>query len=145
MLQIIERLRKFQAIAFSKYLFASAVALSVDMGLFFQLIIMKFSPMLAAAIAYSAGIIVHWMLSSRFVFIGRVASGTGARGVQQTQFVASALMGLGITTGVVAVGHYSGLDLRIAKLMAIAVSFLAVWYLRDRYVFRSPHPKSTET
>lgn len=139
MARLAERLRDFQAVVFSKYLIASAIALAVDMALFIQLIAMKATPAVASALAYSVGIAVHWALSSRVVFNGRVARGRGARAAQQAQFVVSALTGLAITTGIVAGGSYLGLDPRLAKLAAVGVSFLAVWHIRNRYVFRPQH------
>lgn len=139
MLRLPERLKEFQAVVFSKYLLASVAALAVDMVLFFQLIAMKATPWAASALAYSVGIVVHWALSSRVVFNGRVARGKGARAAQQAQFVMSALIGLAITTGIVAIASYLGLDPGLAKLIAVGVSFLTVWHLRNRYVFRPAH------
>lgn len=137
MKQLVDRLKDVQAIVFSKYLIVSVIALAADMGLFFQLIAMKATPAAASAIAYLVGIVVHWLLSSRMVFTGRVFRTKGARAAQQAQFVMSALVGLAITTGIVVVGSYLGLDPRLAKLVAVGVSFLTVWHLRNRYVFRS--------
>ena len=50
-------------------------------------------------------------------------------------FVLSALVGLGITTGIVGLGSRYGLDPRIAKGIAILVSFQATYVLRKRVVF----------
>lgn len=130
-------LKDFQAIVFSKYLIASMIALAADMGLFLQLIALEAAPGAASALAYSVGILVHWILSSRLVFNGRVSRAKGLRVTQKAQFVISALVGLAITTGVVAGGSYFGLDPRLAKLAAVGLSFLTVWHLRNRYVFRS--------
>lgn len=137
MRHFVHRLKDFQAVVFSKYLIASAIALTVDIGFFFQLVAMKASPAAASALSYSVGIMVHWLLSSRMVFSARVSRTKGARAAQQAQFVISALFGLAITTGIVASGSYVGVDPRLAKLVAVGVSFLTVWHLRNRYVFRS--------
>ena len=48
----------------------------------------------------------------------------------------SALVGLGLTTAIVWAGDASGFDPRLAKLVAIGVSFTATWLLRSRVVFR---------
>lgn len=135
--QLVKWLSDFRALVFSKYLIASVIALAVDVGLFFQLMAMGATPAMASAVAYSVGIVVHWTLSSRLVFKGRVAQGRGARAAQQVQFITSALIGLALTTAIVAGGTYLGIDPRLAKLIAIGVSFLTVWHLRNRYVFRS--------
>ena len=50
-------------------------------------------------------------------------------------FVVSAFVGLGITTAIVGLGSRQGLDPRIAKAVAIAVSFQATYLLRRRVVF----------
>ena len=63
-----------------------------------------------------------------------------ARTCQKALFVASALVGLALTSGIVWAGDASGIDQRLAKLAAIAVSFAATWLLRSRIVFRSGSP-----
>jgi putative flippase GtrA len=126
----------FRGLIFSKYLVASLVALAVDLALFVQMIAFHVPAALASALAYSAGIVVHWAISSRLVFKGRVAIARRQRTVQKAQFVLSALVGLAITTAVVGAGSYFGLDPRVAKLVAIALSFLTVWYARNRYIFQ---------
>ena len=50
-------------------------------------------------------------------------------------FLLSALVGLGITTGIVGLGSHYGLDPRIAKGIAIVASFQATYVLRKRVVF----------
>ncbi len=131
-----EGLQRFRGLVFSKYLIASGIALFVDMALFIQLIALSAVPAVASAVAYSVGIAVHWALSSRIVFPARVALARRRRTVQQTQFVASALIGLAITTAIVTGGSHLGLDPRLAKLIAVGVSFLTVWHLRNNHVFR---------
>jgi putative flippase GtrA len=92
-------------------------------------------PALAAACGYIAGIVCHWLISSRLVFVGRVAGESAGRRQQQALFVLSALVGLGITTGIVGLGSRYGLDPRIAKGIAIVVSFQATYMLRKKVVF----------
>ena len=75
-------------------------------------------------------------MSSRAVFIGNVARRGAARTRQKALFVISAMIGLGLTTAIVWAGDISGFDPRVAKLVAIAVSFAATWLLRSRVVFR---------
>ena len=130
-------LRDLKTAVFSKYLAASGVALLVDLALFVQLIAINITPATASAFAYTVGIVVHWTLSRRAVFVGRVLKRSAARTAQKAQFFVSALIGLGITTGVVAGGSYLELDPRLAKLMAVAISFLTVWHIRNRFIFRS--------
>ncbi|MEL1251948.1 GtrA family protein [Aurantiacibacter gilvus] len=119
-----------------RYLLASVGALAVDVGSFLALLSLGMWPAGASAIGYCLGIAAHWLMSSRAVFIGNVAERGVARTKQKALFVISALVGLGLTTAIVWAGDTSGFDPRLAKLVAIAVSFIATWLLRSRVVFR---------
>jgi putative flippase GtrA len=118
------------------YLLVSAVALAGDMACFLALLHAGATPTLAGAAGYSFGIAVHWILSSRLVFALRAAPGGAARTRQKAEFVGSALIGLVLTTFIVALGDSAGLDPRLAKGAAIVVSFTTTWLLRSRIVFR---------
>jgi hypothetical protein len=54
---------------------------------------------------------------------------------QRLGFVASAAVGLGITTGVIGALGAAGVEPAIAKLVAIPVSFLSVYAIRKYGVF----------
>jgi putative flippase GtrA len=120
-----------------RYGIASVVALGSDIGLFLLFLGLGFAPAPASALGYSAGILVHWLISSRLVF----AAGAAPRGPERTRqkglFVGSALVGLAMTTGIVAVGSQLGLLPVAAKLAAIAVSFQTTYLLRKAVVFAS--------
>ena len=120
----------------TRYLLASVGALAVDMGTFLALLALGVWPAGASAVGYSLGILAHWLMSSRAVFIGNVAERGVARSRQKALFVISALVGLALTTAIVWVGDLSGLDPRLAKLFAIGASFTVTWVLRSRVVFR---------
>jgi putative flippase GtrA len=120
---------------YCRYIAASVVSLGIDFGTFMIALTLGVPPALAAAIGYIAGIGCHWIISSRLVFTGRVADVGAGRRQQQALFVLSALVGLGITTGIVGLGSRYGLDPRIAKGIAIVVSFQATYVLRRRVVF----------
>ncbi len=119
-----------------RYLLASVGALAVDMGSFLILLSLGMWAAAASAVGYCLGIVAHWLMSSRAVFVGNVAERGAARTKQKALFVISALVGLGLTTAIVWAGDASGFDPRLAKLVAIAVSFTATWLLRSRVVFR---------
>ena len=120
------------------YLLASVLALGSDAGLFLLLLDAGMSPVMASATGYCAGILVHWMISSRLVFAdGAAARGTGERHRQKLLFVGSALVGLAVTTAIVGGGSAFGLDPRLAKLAAIVVSFQTTYLLRRHIVFRA--------
>jgi putative flippase GtrA len=133
MLAYFQQLRR---VVLVRYLGASVIALGCDMTSFLALLELGAVPGVAAAIGYCVGIMVHWLISSRKVFADSVACSGAARTRQKALFVVSALIGLGVTTAIVAGGSILGLDPRLAKLIAIAVSFAVTWLLRDVVVFR---------
>ena len=118
-----------------RYIGASAVSLGVDFAIFMAALSIGVPPAAAAACGYMVGIVCHWLISSRMVFVGHVAEDTASRRQQQALFVVSALVGLGITTGIVGIGSRYGLDPRIAKGIAIVVSFQATYVIRKKVVF----------
>lgn len=118
-----------------RYLAASVVALGFDMGSFLLLLAAGLLAAPAAALSYSLGIVVHWVISSRAVFVAGVAERGPARTRQKAMFVASALVGLALTAGIVGLGAAVGIDPRLAKVAAVGVSFAATWLLRARVVF----------
>ena len=118
-----------------RYIAASAVALGFDMGSFLVLLAVGMHAASASALSYSLGIVVHWFISSRAVFVAGVAERGPARTRQKALFVASALIGLALTAGIVGLGSTIGVDPRLAKLAAVGVSFVATWLLRARIVF----------
>jgi putative flippase GtrA len=120
---------------YSRYIVASAVALGVDFATFLLALQLGVPPAVAAATGYMAGIVCHWVISTRLVFVGQVAETPAARRHQQALFLGSALVGLGVTTGIVGLGSHFGLDPRLAKIGAIGVSFQVTYVLRKKVVF----------
>ena len=123
-------LTKLRDIRFVRYVLASVGALAVDVGSFLALLSIGMIAAPASAIGYSLGILAHWLMSSRAVFVGDVAE----RGIART--------GLALTTAIVGVSDWSGIDPRLAKVAAIVVSFFVTWLIRSRIVFRSPDSES---
>lgn len=134
MIKLANRLR---GNVFLRYVAVSVSALATDMILFLLLLEAGVPGTAASAVGYSVGILAHWMLSSRKVFHDRVSEkGTAARTQQKAMFLASALIGLVLTIAVVGAGTALGLDARIAKVAAIATSFLLTYLLRNVVIFR---------
>lgn len=129
-------INRIRQIVLVRYILASVGALAVDMGTFLALLAAGVPPVVASAMGYAIGIMVHWILSSRKVFAEQVAEGGIERTKQKAMFVVSALIGLGVTTLIVGGASAGGLDPRVAKLCAIVVSFALTWLLRKRVVFR---------
>ena len=130
-------LQRLSSLVILRYLLASAGALAVDMGCFLALLATGMVAAPASAIGYAAGILAHWLLSSRAVFTGRVAENGFARTRQKAFFVISALAGLALTTAIVAASDAGGIDPRLGNLVAIVMSFALTWWLRNRLVFRA--------
>jgi putative flippase GtrA len=120
---------------YTRYIGASVVSLGLDFGVFLAALSLGVPPAIAAATGYLAGIVCHWGISSRFVFPGHLATSSAGKRHQQALFLLSALVGLGITTGIVGIAVRYGLDPRLAKGAAIVVSFQATYVLRRKVVF----------
>jgi putative flippase GtrA len=120
---------------YTRYVGASVVALGVDFCIFMAALAVGVPPALAAGTGYVAGIVCHWLISSRLVFTAQLAGSSAGRRQQQGLFLVSALVGLGITTGIVGLGSRYGIDPRLAKGVAIVVSFQATYVLRRKVVF----------
>jgi putative flippase GtrA len=124
-------------LTFMRYAVVSVAALAVDMGSFLAMLKTGMMSPVAAAIGYTIGIAVHWFLSSRKVFQDRVSErGTRERMQQKAMFAVSALLGLVLTMAIVGIGDFIGIDPRIAKVMAIGISFMLTYLLRNVVIFR---------
>lgn len=133
---MIDRFVQIADIRLARYGLASAGALAVDLCSFLSLLALGAPAASASALGYALGIVAHWLLSSRAVFIGSVAGRGAARTRQKALFVISALIGLTITTAIVSMADLSGIDPRLGKFVAILASFTVTWMLRNKVVFR---------
>lgn len=120
---------------FIRYGLASVIALASDVGLFLALLRVGLMPAAASALGYGVGILIHWLISSRLVFARGAAPRGPERIRQKGLFVGSALIGLALTTGIVALGSLIGLLPLAAKLVAVVVSFQTTYLLRKAIVF----------
>lgn len=128
-------LSRLPSFTYVRYGIGSMVALGSDLTLFTALLRLGMAPVHASALGYALGILVHWLISSRFVFAQGAAAGGMARARQKGLFLGSALIGLGLTTGIMTMGGMAGLSPMAAKLIAIAVSFQTTYLLRKSLVF----------
>lgn len=119
----------------TRYLLASIVSLAFDVALFMVLVTLMMEASIASILGYSAGIVVHWLISSSFVFPGKKRGGAALQ-FQRLGFVATALLGLAITFGIVKWMTALGFVPLAAKGAAIFVSFFAVYLTRRFGVFR---------
>ncbi len=118
----------------TRYLVASVVALALDVAVFSVLRTIGMYAGIAGAIGYCAGIVVHWLISASFVFTGRAKTGNASY-VQRALFAGSALLGLGITIITISVLSSLGFNAMYAKTFAVALSFFAVYAVREFSVF----------
>lgn len=121
---------------YNRYLAASVISLGIDTGLFLLLLELGMGAMAASACGYMVGILAHWLISTRFVFDGGMMSDGIERVRQKSLFVATALLGLAITVAIVGFADRAGLDPRLAKLVAIVVSFQTTYVARRLTIFR---------
>lgn len=124
-------------LTYARYLLASVASLGLDMGAFLLLLHLGLPAMAASALAYSAGIVAHWLLSTRFVFDDGMAASGPERARQKGMFVGTALLGLCLTMLIVGLADRLSLDPRLAKIVAVAVSFQATYLTRRAAVFRT--------
>jgi len=115
----------------ARYLLASVCALSSDMILFLGLSHAGVAPVPSAFLGYAAGLVVHWIISSRYVFAVRGE----ATHAQRVGFVASALVGMGLTMATVGGLSAAGVAPALAKLASVPLSFFAVYAIRKYGVF----------
>lgn len=124
----------------SRYTLVSAVALGLDFLVFLMLTHgagLKAST--AGAIGYSAGLLLHFALSSRFVFDARATDKSRVR--LFAEFAASGLVGIAITSIVIALTvDVAGLVPVVGKACAVVVSFASVFVLRRTIVFAAGRP-----
>lgn len=127
--------QKLMQVTFLRYVGASAAALAGDVGLFNLFLLAGWLPVTAAAASYGAGIVIHWLISSRLVFVEGARTAGMDRVRQKGLFLGSAFVGLGLTVAIVWAGDRAGFDANLAKLAAIGVSFVATYVLRKTLVF----------
>ncbi|HOV02894.1 MAG TPA: GtrA family protein [Kaistiaceae bacterium] len=121
------------AVQFPRYVAVSAAALAVDFGVFLGLTRLGTDPTIAGALGYAAGLVLHYALSRRFVFVGR---GEKSERRLFTEFALTGFVGIALTAAVITVAHdVFGFAPVTAKVAAVVVSFLAVFVMRRSVVF----------
>jgi putative flippase GtrA len=118
----------------SRYTIVSAMALAFDFGVFLALNAAFRLPTLAGVIGYGCGIVLHYFLSRHFVFLATRSKKSAHR--LFTEFVASGLIGLAVTAGVIALATtVLGWGPIVAKIVAVVASFVGVYLIRRTIVF----------
>jgi putative flippase GtrA len=118
----------------SRYALVSVLALALDFAVFLLVNRTIGLATLAGVVGYGCGIILHYYLSRRFVFAAAGSQKSAHR--LFSEFVASGLVGLAVTAGVIALATGPlGLSPIMAKVLAVAASFVGVYVIRRTIVF----------
>jgi putative flippase GtrA len=118
----------------SRYAIVSALALALDFAVFIGINSAFAVPILAGVAGYGGGIVVHYFLSRHYVFNARMSKKSSHR--MFSEFVASGLIGLGVTAGVIAAATaFLGMAPITAKILAACASFVGVFVIRRTIVF----------
>jgi putative flippase GtrA len=124
------------------YLAVSGTALVVDVAIYWTLFKMIGIAALAAAGGYVCGVMVHYALSSRVVFAGRLkARGIAAEAPVLAKFFVAGGTGLVVTVATVGLlADVMGLHPLLAKLVATGFSFVTVFTALRVFVFNASAP-----
>ncbi len=118
----------------SRYAIVSALALGLDFAVFIWVNAAFGVPTLAGVVGYGCGIVLHYFLSRHYVFNARMSKKSSHR--MFSEFVASGLIGLAVTAGVIAAATaFLGLAPITAKILAACASFIGVFAIRRTIVF----------
>lgn len=117
----------------ARYALASICALASDMLVFLALGHLGMPPVVAALGGYLLGMAVHWIVSTRYVFLSGDAE--RATHIQRIGFVLSAVFGLGMTMAVVGALSAAGASPAIAKVVSVPFSFFSIYAIRKYGVF----------
>lgn len=120
----------------SRYTVVSAMALGLDFTVYLALAGGAYRAAFAGIVAYAVGMLLHFSLSTRYVFKRRSVSKSDAR--LFTEFLISGVAGLAITAVVIAIMTDGlGFSALAGKVCAVVLSFMAVFVLRRSVVFSS--------
>ena len=120
---------KTHILQLSRYFIVSALALSVDLFSYTGLIYFEIRTVLAGIIGYTIGIVVHFVLSFRYVFDAAATRKSDRR--LFGEFLLSSVLGLVLTATVIWImSEVLHQGAAVAKITSIGFSFLAVFVLR---------------
>ena len=118
----------------SRYGVVSIAALAADFGVYIALFSAAVAASLAGIAGYAVGMVVHYFLSSRFVFKTQGSRKSERR--RFVEFLLSGLVGITLTGFIIAIATGAfGVAPIAAKIVAAAVSFAAVFAIRRSVVF----------
>ena len=122
------------------YLLASVVALACDVAVLAMLVRLHADNVSAAAVGYCAGLAVHYLLATRFVFHHRRYR--DVRLVETGLYAVTGVVGLVLSAAIVWLGDVAGMGLPVSKAIAVVASFVTIYVLRRWLLFAAPSPTS---
>ena len=122
------------------YLLASVIALACDVAVLAMLVRLHADNVSAAAIGYGAGLAVHYLLATRFVF--RHRRYRDVRLVETGLYAVTGVVGLVLSAAIVWLGDVAGMGLPVSKAIAVVASFVTIYVLRRWLLFAAPSPTS---
>ncbi len=123
----------------SAYTIASVLALALDLAAFNVLLLAGVRAALAGVAGYASGLILHFVLSSRYVFRTEGSAKTGTQ--RFVEFSLSGGVGLVMTWAIIHVAtDFAHLPAMAAKGAAVVASFIVVFVLRRSIVFAGARP-----
>ncbi len=118
----------------SYYTIVSAVALGVDLAVFKSLLLGGMRASLAGIAGYAVGLVLHYLLSVRYVFETQGSTKSAAR--RFGEFAISGGVGIAMTWGIIALAtDVMHLPALLGKVAAVGTSFVVVFLLRRGIVF----------
>lgn len=133
---ILEKLHRFSNFEFSKYFIVSVTALSIDIGIYSLLIENKlFHQPIAASISYLVGLFFSYILLKIYVF--KTGWLQDRKIYEFILFISSGFFGVAITY--ITVELYINIKNNqsyMAKIIAVGLSFMSVYIVRKKLVFR---------
>jgi putative flippase GtrA len=118
----------------SYYTIVSVVALGVDLAIFNSLVFGGTRAAIAGVAGYLTGMVIHYLLSARYVFDTTNSAKGDAR--RFAEFALSGAIGLAITWALIHLAtDIFHLPAMAGKIAAIATSFIVVFLLRRGIVF----------
>lgn len=118
----------------SYYTVVSAIALGVDLAVFTGLTAAGTKARWAGVIGYAIGLVLHYILSSRYVFDTTGSTKSTLR--RFVEFVVSGGVGIAITWSIIAIAvDFLHLPALLGKIAAVGVAFIVVFLLRRGIVF----------
>lgn len=118
----------------SAYTVASGLALGLDLATFNALLMTGMRAALAGVIGYAVGLVLHYVLSSNYVF--RVVDSSKGSAQRFVEFCVSGAVGLAMTWAIIHIAtDFAHLPAMIGKAAAVVASFIVVFVLRRSIVF----------